>query len=299
MSEEPSEDIIPSNKPITPKEEKTLLFYDDTLVGARLPDNTIVVPVKWICDNLGVEWGSQYNRIQRDEVLRESGVLVSITQLENDPESRSRNKLPMLCLPLETLPGWLFGIQPSRVREEIRPKLKRYRKQCFKVLWDAFKGDILPATDPALQTARGLSPAEQALAIAEAVVTLARQQVEFERQMIELGARVDNLDQSLEIARQTFGDMLHKMREIELRVYGSSEVVSDSQAAEIASVVAALADRLMQLDPSKVHYQAIWGELHRRFNCTSYTRVSAAKFGAVIDWLERWLQSGSSLPPAR
>lgn len=298
MSDKPIEDATANNKAITPKEEKTLLFYDDTLAGARLPDGTIVVPVKWICDNLGVEWGSQYNRIQRDDVLRESGLLVSITQPENDPDSRARNKIPMLCLPLDLLPGWLFGIQPSRVREEIRPKLARYRKQCFKVLWDAFKGDILPATDQALRPDRGLSPAEQALALAEAVVTLARQQVEFERQMIEIGARVDNLDQSLEAARQVFGEMLHKMREIELRVYGPKEVVSDAQAAEIASVVAALAEQLARQDSSKVHYQAIWGELHRRFNCTSYTRVSAAKFGTVIGWLERWLESGSELPPA-
>jgi hypothetical protein len=54
MSDKPIEDATANSKAITPKEEKTLLFYDDTLAGARLPDGTIVVPVKWICDNLGL-----------------------------------------------------------------------------------------------------------------------------------------------------------------------------------------------------------------------------------------------------
>jgi hypothetical protein len=48
----------------------------------------------------------------------------------------------MLCLPLDLLPGWLFGIQPTRARPELVDKLKRYRRECFRVLWNTLKGDL-------------------------------------------------------------------------------------------------------------------------------------------------------------
>ena len=56
----------------------------------------------------------------------------------------------MLCLPLDLIPGWLFGIPVGRVKEEIRPKLLRYQRECFRALWDAFKSALLPAMDAAL-----------------------------------------------------------------------------------------------------------------------------------------------------
>ena len=40
----------------------------------------------------------------------------------------------MACLVLEYLPGWLFGVMTSRVREEVRDKLTRYQEECFRVL---------------------------------------------------------------------------------------------------------------------------------------------------------------------
>ena len=43
----------------------------------------------------------------------------------------------VLCLPLHLLPGWLFGIMPSRVKPALASKLHRYRKECFRVLWQA------------------------------------------------------------------------------------------------------------------------------------------------------------------
>lgn len=46
--------------------------------------------------------------------------------------------------------------------------------------------------------------------------------------------------------------------------------VTDEQAAEISNRVKALAQLLSQHDPSKNHYQAIFGELYRRFRASSY-----------------------------
>ncbi len=58
----------------------------------------------------------------------------------------------MLCLQLEYLPGWLFGITPSMAKQEIAPKLTRYREECFRVLLRAFQ-DELAQTKEVITTA--------------------------------------------------------------------------------------------------------------------------------------------------
>ena len=162
---------------LTPIEEKKIQFYNDELVAVRLEDGEIYVPVRRLCKNLGLDWSGQWQRIRRDEVLSESVNRVVITPTRSAGERASEQE--MICLPLDLIPGWLFGVQPSRVREDIRPKLIRYRRECFRVLWDAFKTDILPAMDPALAPPAEMTPAEQELARIEALYNLARQHVEM------------------------------------------------------------------------------------------------------------------------
>lgn len=91
----------------------------------------------------------------------------------------------MTCLPLDLLPGWLFGLTTSKVRPELVDKLNRYRAECFRVLWNAHKGDILPAAAPA----SGLSGAALALEIATAVQHLARQQLDIETRLGQVAGR--------------------------------------------------------------------------------------------------------------
>lgn len=40
----------------------------------------------------------------------------------------------MVCIPLTNLNGWLFSINPDKVREEIREAVIRYQDECFVVL---------------------------------------------------------------------------------------------------------------------------------------------------------------------
>src|SRR4051812_44488865 len=108
-------------------------------------------------------------RLQRDPVL--APTVRSVIIMRTD-----RGEREMVALPLKLIPGWLFGIQASRVKPALREKILRYQQDCYEVLWNAFKGDILPAP-PAPSGAGG---AALALEIAEAVTALARQQLAFE-----------------------------------------------------------------------------------------------------------------------
>ncbi len=44
----------------------------------------------------------------------------------------------MLCLPLDFLPGWLFGINENRVNEDVKESLLRHKREAHRVLAKAF-----------------------------------------------------------------------------------------------------------------------------------------------------------------
>lgn len=105
--------------------------FNGEFVVAALIDGKPYVPMKPICNNLGLQWESQYNRINRHPVLKST--MVMMTTAADDDKSRE-----MVCLPLSMLNGWLFGVEVSRVKAEIRPKLERYQAECFDVLHQHF-----------------------------------------------------------------------------------------------------------------------------------------------------------------
>ncbi|MCL4266099.1 MAG: hypothetical protein KJ069_23015 [Anaerolineae bacterium] len=43
-----------TEKALVPIEQKEVVFYKDTIVAVRLDDGEIYVPIRPICDNLGV-----------------------------------------------------------------------------------------------------------------------------------------------------------------------------------------------------------------------------------------------------
>jgi hypothetical protein len=101
-------------------------FYDQTL-NAQMFDGVPCVAVRPICAALGLSWSSQRKRINRDPRLSEA--VVMMTTVAGDGKQRNT-----LCLPLSKLNGWLFGVEVSRVRPELRERLTRYQRECFDVL---------------------------------------------------------------------------------------------------------------------------------------------------------------------
>ena len=275
---------------LIPTEEKTIVFYNDELTAVRLESGDIFVPVRRLCDNLGLDWRSQLARINRDEVLSDAkkGVVIMTT-----PSSGSRGgggPQEATCLPLDLIPGWLFGIQTSRVKEEIRPKLIRYRRECFRVLWDAFKTDVLPQLDPALQPpAEDLTLAEQTLVQAEVVYNLARQQVAFERWLAHHDQRLDVLE---DVALEAHA----RIDALELTI-AAGPTVTTAQAAAISGAVKALANKLGETEPEKGNpYQRVYGRLYRTFSVSSYKAIPLEMFPAVMTWLVDWWKAITAEP---
>jgi len=132
---------MPNEKALIPNEVREIPFYEDILPVASI-NNIPYVALRPINDLLGLDWSAQYRRVQRDEVLRDEIKLVII-------QAADGKQYETLSLPLEYLPGWLFGINVSRVKPELKDKMIRYQRECFRILWQAFQSraaapDIIP-----------------------------------------------------------------------------------------------------------------------------------------------------------
>src|SRR5579859_2010679 len=107
-------------------------------------ERQVLVAIRQFCEHLGLDWPSQYQRIRRDEELVEEIASVTLTPALA-PQQNYKRRYAVACLPLEMLPGFLFGLTPSKVREEYRQKVRTYRRRCYRAFWRAFlRGKLFP-----------------------------------------------------------------------------------------------------------------------------------------------------------
>ena len=106
---------------------QTISFNNQSLITVEQNGNHYVA-MKPICENIGLAWEPQVLRIKRDEVLSQ-GMIVMIIPTNGGNQN-------MICLPIEYLNGWLFGIDINRCKSEIRDTLIKYKKECYQALHD-------------------------------------------------------------------------------------------------------------------------------------------------------------------
>ncbi len=105
----------------------------DTLWARRDDDGQVLVSVRPICTSIGLDWSSQRHRLLRNPVL--SATMVMMTMVAGDGRNRA-----VVCLPLDLISGWLFGVDVNRVKPELRDRLIAYQRECHRVLFNHFMG---------------------------------------------------------------------------------------------------------------------------------------------------------------
>lgn len=141
----------------------TIPFRDDTLFAVE-DGETIHVAVKPICDRLGLDWRGQRQRIQRTPALAKGGCMMHLPSPGGTQET--------LCLRLDLVNGWLFGIDAERVAPEARDRVLAYQDECFAALFRHFYGDrqSVHKMDTSREPAR-----EEPVPVRRSLVTEARQ----------------------------------------------------------------------------------------------------------------------------
>jgi hypothetical protein len=274
---------------LVPRAEKSVDFYGDK-ISVALVGEEIYVPLRPVSEYLGLQWNGQRARVMRDEVLSQRTRLVNM----KGADGRRRE---MFCLPLDLLPGWLFGVTVSKAKPEYIPKLTRYRQECFRVLWREFQTDLTQRQAPTVAR----SPLAQVREMGLAIAQLAEQQMALEGRVDYIDGtvtvlstkientdqRLDRTDERLDKAAQIVGQLQQRLGRVERKLEPGA-VITDEQASEIMNRVKAIAESLSQRDPSKNHYQSIFGELYRRFKITSYKLVPQSRHADVLAFLDDW-----------
>ena len=243
-------------------EQREVEFYGDELTAVMAEDNQVYVSVRHMCHALGLNVQAQTRRIRRQEILADGykGVAMMAT-----PGGKQRGSV----LRVDLVPLWLSGIDTSRVKEEIRPKLKRFQKEAAKVLWEAFQEGRLTA-DPTFDDLMAQdTPEARAVRMAEAVLQLARNQLMMRSQIEDHGRRLESIEFQL-------GDPGRK--------------ISPAQATNISQAVKAVAMALSKAS-GRNEYGGVYGELYRRYEIPGYRELPTSKYEDAISWLNEWLQS--------
>jgi len=114
-------------------ETKNLAKVNEVAIQLVTDNGSKLVPIKPICEALGIDFDSQRKKLNEDDLLNSTTVLS--TAVGADGKDRE-----MLCLPLKYVFGWLFTINPKNVKEEAREAVAKYREKCYDVLYDYFAG---------------------------------------------------------------------------------------------------------------------------------------------------------------
>ncbi len=124
----------------------TINFLSDTIIAIE-KDSTIYVPMKRICDNLGIAWSGQLIKINSDLSLSKA-----ITEIVIPTEGGSQSTV---CLPLKYMYGWLMKLNPSKVAPHVSDKLIQYQELIYDVIYNHFhpKSNSVEITNPDLITA--------------------------------------------------------------------------------------------------------------------------------------------------
>jgi P22_AR N-terminal domain/ORF6C domain len=306
---------------LEPVEVKEVDFYGDLVVAAQvnLADKLqVVVPVRPICDYLGLDWSSQRKRILRDPVL--SKKIVSVVIMTTETTGQGKGRREQTCLQLEFLPGFLFGITASKVKEEFRSRIILYQEECYLTLWQAFKKDVLNSANIKLLDSAtvnyvpnpGLLEAHE---LAVSVVRSLEEQIELERRLWEqqtlMRKDIDFAHFRLDEAKKYVGYLAKRLGTAEQRLDATEQRLTNtedwitehdfllpSQAHQITDMVNRLVKQLDRKFPNETaaqHYNQVWGALKTRFAVPNYTQIRRDTFNEALEYLENWL-SGLGAP---
>lgn len=113
------------------KKETVLIVNNVDIISLNDNIEEPLIPIKPICDALGIAFAPQFSKIKDDPDLS-STVTLSVMVGADGKERK------MQCLPLEFVYGWLFSINPKNIKPEAREGMRKYRMECYRALYNHF-----------------------------------------------------------------------------------------------------------------------------------------------------------------
>ncbi len=279
---------------ITPIEQKSIEFYGETLIALRDTQGTIWLPIRRLCEAIGVNLQGQLDRVERDPVLREETQSVSVTLTDG-------RVFEMSCLPLKYVRAWLFGINASRVRPQVRDKLIQYQREVIEIIDRHFSRPVPTGMDERIMEAMRDNALQQAK-LWEVMIDEQRRLRAAEELLQEMDDRLGDHDRQLDDHAHALKELraLQSQQNLLLTRFNDairllpapSDVINPAQKSVIKElvddVVAAAQEKGIRLGQGRNDYPAVWAALKHRFEVAKYDELTVAQFDGCVTWLKQW-----------
>ncbi|MBF0786087.1 hypothetical protein E4T80_11495 [Muribacter muris] len=86
------------------------------------------VAMREIVLGIGLDWKVQHRKLTSQSEKFSCGHMTTT--------GKDGKKYEMLCIPIKKLNGWLFSLNPNKVRADLKARLENYQEECFLALWE-------------------------------------------------------------------------------------------------------------------------------------------------------------------
>jgi P22_AR N-terminal domain/ORF6C domain len=262
-----SQDDFPQ---LRPSRSEIVEVAGDQLVAVVLEGDGVAVPLRLMCEALGIDTEFQVQQLREHPVL--STGLRMVNAVIN---GRVRSVAALIHT---HIPYWLATISPALVNEETRPKLIRYQEEILDILSRLFYGEPATLSLPV--------PADPAVAAIQQRLDAALREMRLAREvLIEEQRRI----------REQLGETRQDLTSLTEIVTELQEVVpiAPHQANYIQRAIKRLAQRTAQQrtrlpgypQSEDNLYQLLFGQFKTHFDIPRYDALPMKKYDQALAWL--------------
>ena len=108
-----------------------VVVINDVEIACSKQGEKVLIPIKPICEVLGIHHSSQVTVLKNHPIL--NSVMVENTTTGSDGKSYQ-----MLNLPLKYFFGWLFSIDARKVKPESADAVIKYQEKVYDIIYEKF-----------------------------------------------------------------------------------------------------------------------------------------------------------------
>lgn len=256
-------------------------FYGATFTACLASNRKVYIPMKALCDAMGLQTHGQVRRLRDQEAVADSLIDLKIVWSYGDQKARDRE---MVCLDLEQVPFWMGTIQTSRISDtEKRQQIVKFQREFAKVAWAAFRRELVP-DDMLAELESNLSQDEQAY------LSIMDEGSELRQQISLNSTRLENQQSEID-------ELTEEIKLIKAQIVGTDFLNPQQmkQYTDMVAIVARLLKRRQKGNEATVH-----AEIKRQFQVPSYQLIPESEFEQVKSYLRQWFVRlagvGSAVP---
>jgi hypothetical protein len=247
------------------KEQYPFVFVDQVFEVYLTDTMQFVIPLRPLCEVLGLSTSAQLSRVKRDVILAKHLYSLRTKVVGVDGKGQLQETA---CIAIQRLDYWMGGIDHERVREDLRDRVIQYKEEFADAVYAYFRSQRLP---------------EDVLAELDAIMP--PQQREFHQAMDHAAALHQEI---LDEHAQRLKSIDERVAALEARLVGT-DFINHDQAKQYIDAVSVLGD-LLKASKTKMAspYAIIHNEVKKKFRVGSYQLIPEKEFPQVLEFLAKW-----------